>query len=221
MEPQSRSNLTNTLNELSIIMMSGNDKEIIAFIESMIRRGIDINSDFGDYFFTSSLLGHMCLHRNASSKVIEHLLNVGANPNGIAGERDPPIIGAIIRGELHIIEILLKRGARLDNVVDSNKYDPMFNLIYSFSTTEKTMQIFELLVKYGLDYNYTRIVNGYKQNAISYAIDLGEKILVDKLSSLGCIPVKISPDYDTYYDKKIEVIVSDNIRYERRCVCGM
>lgn len=136
-------------------------------VKCLLEQGADVNLGKKTYPLKAAV-------QTGNVKMVELLLNAGANVHVRENEGGTVIDVAAMEGHTEIVKLLLEYGAQL-----SNKYEAAFeNALYA-----KNMDLMELLLQIDADVN--RVFNG--ATILQRSIEMGELEIVDFLVKNGAI----------------------------------
>lgn len=172
-----------------------NQEEIMAAVRELNAAILDDNISLVDSLLESrpQLLTHTtmlgtCLHiaiQHGTSRIVKHLIAIGADVDAIAELGGTPLRLAASEGTLESVKDLIAAGARF--VYDSPDTNTLFGTIF-----DGHAEIAKLLIEAGCDPHVVyRGESGQLKNALSYAVERDHSALRDILSAAGCkLPVE-------------------------------
>lgn len=155
------------------------EKQLYKTVKLMIDAGLNVNTveDTGKTPLITAI-------NNNDNKMVEYLLDVGANPNA-GNYHHSPLVLMIFSNNYYLVKLLLEKGA------DQNKLESMGRLPLDFAVLQRNMDIIKLLIEYKtyLDnskYTYHNHISSILINfpeCLPYMIRNG--LDVNRLNSLG------------------------------------
>lgn len=152
---------------------------------------------------------------DASTRVVEKLIELGVDPNAMGGDETPLGI-ACIMGNLDLVKLLLKNGAQV-NIRDRGHGDTPIHKILALSASEyearqgEYEKIIDVLLHAGADLS---IVNYYNQSALSESLEHNG-------GKLGASAQFILSKYRKILDQKHETPLSSNKQKQYDILCRM
>lgn len=160
--------------------------------KTFLKRGMDPNTP------GNQVRGAKAIHIAAQQNRIEFirlLLNFKADPNALTDEKISPIFCAAVNGHIEAINLLVKGGANVNHMPESNyKTSPLYAAYKA-----KKLAVFSALINHGADANldvgdsYTLLSQALDDNMLDYVEILIEgKADVDMSVGTGVTPLMVA-----------------------------
>lgn len=134
---------------------------------------LHMDTSFGTWLHIAAKHGQL--------EIARRLVKMGADINAPGGTAYSfPLDAAASAGQLEVVKYLLSEGAILDTTAPER--NPLFGAIHGRHT-----EVARLLIAGGIDVHATYMGwSGRRKNALSFAMEYGNKEIVDLLAAAGC-----------------------------------